>query len=112
LFLTERATFYEPNDPMSRGHLFANEAGIHWEKEKTRPSIPLMQGKFAMFWYEGNLGSGATSVDYSMRAMKTYAALNHVDFLNDQDQTISALRLYRERHAMSWAMWGLHCTEW
>jgi len=77
-----------------------------------RPSVPLMQGEFAMFAYEGNLGSGATSVDYFMRAMKTYAALNNADFFNNQDWTKSALRLQHERYAMSWVMWGFYCTEW
>jgi hypothetical protein len=105
-------TFTDPNDSKTRGRRFAEEAEIHFEKEKDRPSIPLLQGQLAMFVYEGNLASGSKSVDYFMRAMKTHTALNNPHFLNPQGQGKSEARLQREREGLSWVMWGMYCTEW
>lgn len=112
LSTTERSTYSDSEDSKSRGRRFADEAERHFEDEKDQPSIPLLQGQFAMFVYEGNLGSGAKSVDYFMRAMKTYAALNNADFLDIHGQGKSERRLQREREGLSWVMWGLYCTEW
>ncbi|KAF3036548.1 hypothetical protein E8E12_004068 [Didymella heteroderae] len=112
LSTTEQITFSDPEDSKSRGRRFADEAERHFENEKDRPSIPLLQGQFAMFVYEGNLGSGAKSVDYFMRAMKTYEALNNAEFLKIQGQGKGEARLRREREGLSWAMWGMYCTEW
>lgn len=112
LLSTEHETFFDPGDSATRGRRFAEEAEKYFEKEKDQPSIPLLQGQFAMFVYEGNVGAGSKSIDYLMRAMKTYETLNDIKFLDPKVQGKSEARLQGEKEGLSWVMWGLYCAEW
>lgn len=95
--------------------MFAEEAEKLLEEEEHRPSIPLLQGQFAMFVYEGNVDGGSKSIDYFMRMVETYEALNDVDVLTPQihgKEEKSNERLQREMEGLSWIMWGVYCVEW
>lgn len=70
-----------------------------------------MQGLFALFVYEGNLGSGAKAIEHFFHAIKVYADLNDGDCFS-RPRTASGPRLQREREAVSWCMWGFYCCEW
>ncbi|KAJ4988201.1 C6 transcription factor [Stagonosporopsis vannaccii] len=107
LFTMEQVTFSDPDDSRTRGRRFAEEAERHFEKEKDHASIPLLQGQYAMFVYEGNLGSGVRSIEFFMQAMKTHAALNQVSFLDTRGQGKTEARLQKEREGLSWVMWGI-----
>ncbi len=108
----ESETYLETKDPSTRGRQFAEEAEITLQQEVDTPSIPLYQGLWAMFCYEGNLGGGQKAVDYLLMALETYKAVNHTSVLQAQGTSIDEPRFQRERHAISWCMWGLYATEW
>ncbi|KAJ4992891.1 hypothetical protein SVAN01_01595 [Stagonosporopsis vannaccii] len=112
LLTTEHETFSESGDHGTRGQKFAKEAQRHFEKEKHQPSIPLLQGQFAMFAYEGNLDGGVKAIDYFMGTVETYEALNNSDFLDRESTREDEGRLQREMEGLSWIMWGFYCTEW
>lgn len=104
--------FADPNDPTTRGRAFAEEAEWHLDKEKNVPTIPLLQGLYAMHWYEGNLGSGSKSIEYLQGAINTFEELNTPTFLESQADERDGLRLFRESEGLSWTMWGMYCAEW
>lgn len=112
MFTTNHTTYTDPADSRSRGRQFAEEAKRHYEKEKDQPCIPLMQGQFSMFVYEETIGSGSKSMEFLMSTFDTHRALNNVAFLNPPLDGKSEERLQREREGLSWAMWGLYCSEW
>jgi len=76
-----------------------------------RPSLPLLQGLYALFVYEGLLGTGTKSVHYFLRSMDVYKALNSMDALQ-QSERVDKARRQREKPATSWCMWGFYCCEW
>ena len=112
LCTTEDAALSDSSDYRTRGRKFAEEAERHFKDEKKRPSIPLLQGQFAMFLYEGNADGGSSSIDYFMRTVKTYEALNVPESLRSQDPEISATRKQKEEEGLSWILWGVYCAEW
>jgi hypothetical protein len=112
LCTTEDAALSDPSDHRTRGRKFAEEAERHFKDEKNRPSIPLLQGQFAMFLYEGNVDGGSSSIDYFMGTVKTYEALNVPESLGSRDPEISATRKRKEQEGLSWIMWGVYCAEW
>ena len=65
-----------------------------------------------MFCYEGNFGDGVKSVEYLKRAFDTYNALNHAEMLRPPVGAADHARIQRERHALSWSMWGFYIVEW
>jgi hypothetical protein len=101
-----------PDEVETRGRRFADEAYEHYEKEKGHASLTRLQGEFAMFLYEGILGSGKQSVYFFLNTMKTFAALNNVDSMTPHSLNKSPMRIAREKEAFSWCMWGLYCVEW
>lgn len=101
-----------PGDHTTRGRQFADEAQRHFEEEKHQPSIPLLQGQFAMFAYEGNLDGGVKAIDYFLGTISTYEALNNAGFLDRETTCENDLRSQREMEGLSWIMWGFYCTEW
>lgn len=95
--------------------MFAAEAERHLDKEMHHPSIPLLQGQFAMFVYQGNLDGGSKSIDYFMHMIATYEDLNNDDLLDPQNhgnKEKSDERLQKEMEGASWVMWGIYCVEW
>ena len=102
----------DPSDHRTRGRQFAEEAKRHFEDENNRPSIPLLQGQFAMFLYDGNVDGGSSSIDYFMGTVETYEALNVSEFLESRDPGISATRMRKEEEGLSWILWGVYCSEW
>lgn len=113
LYSMDPSTFAVHDDPKTRGRRFAEEAERHLEKEKSTPSITLLQGLHAMFCYEGNLGSsGLTSIGYYNEAIETFKALNNPEFIPSQNEGKSDSRLQKELEGMSWVMWGYYITEW
>ncbi|KAJ8113959.1 hypothetical protein OPT61_g4046 [Boeremia exigua] len=112
LLTTKDVTSSNPEDRAIRGRKFAEEAERHFEKEKSQPSIPLLQGQFAMFAYKGNVDGGTNSIDYFMGAIETYEALNKIDFLESLSSGNSESRMQEEHVGLSWVMWGFYCTEW
>ena len=104
------ATFKDPEDSKSRGRLWADEAEALLGKTE-RPSLPLLQGLYALFVYEGNLGSGSRSVDYFLRSIDVYKALNVANMLQSTTG-VNEARLQHEWQATSWCMWGFYCCEW
>ena len=103
-------TFKYSEDSNSRGRRWADEAEVLLEKI-SRPSISLLQGLYALFVYEGNIGTGTSSVDYFLRSMDVYKSLNETYSLQRREGENEA-RLQRERQAISWCMWGFYCCEW
>lgn len=112
LLVADDATFAESGDHTTRGREFAKEAEKYYEKEKSQPSIPLLQGQFAMFAYEGNLDGGTKAIDYFMGTVETYEALNNSTFLDRQSSGANGARMQQEVEGLSWVMWGFYCTEW
>ncbi|KAF2850428.1 hypothetical protein T440DRAFT_396867, partial [Plenodomus tracheiphilus IPT5] len=112
LFTTNTTAFTMSEDPKTRGRQFAEEAERHYAREKLLPSIPLLQGQFAMFCYEGCLDSGTKSIGYYSGMIQTYKLLNNHEILAARDADKSKERIRREREALSWVMWGTYCTEW
>ena len=108
---TEDAALSDSSDYRTKGRKFAEEAERHFKDEKDRPSIPLLQGQFAMFLYEGNAG-GSSSIDYFMGTVKTYEDLNVPESLRFRDPEISATRKQMEEEGLSWILWGVYCAEW
>lgn len=112
LIITEHPSSTHSEDLSTRSRQFAEEAESHLEYEKEAPSITLLQGQFAMFAYEGNVGAGTKAIDYFLDAMRTYEALNTVHVLEPQSYGKDEARLLREKEGLSWVMWGLYCAEW
>ena len=112
LCTTEDAALSDSSDYRTRGRKFAEEAERHFKDEKKRPSIPLLQGQFAMFLYEGNADGGSSSIDYFMGTVETYEALNVPESLRSRDPEISATRKQKEEEGLSWILWGVYCAEW
>ncbi|TQV98917.1 hypothetical protein V2A60_007385 [Cordyceps javanica] len=110
LYSMDPATYKSPEDPKTRGRLWADEAEHHLEK-RPRPSIPLMQGLYALFVYEGNLGNGTKSVQYFMRCMDVYRSVNERR-TDPSAKEVHESRRRREKEAESWCLWGLYCYEW
>ncbi|CAI6336051.1 unnamed protein product [Periconia digitata] len=109
LYALEPVTYAVPQDPSTRGRRFADEADAMLQSEYIEPSFALFQGLFAMFCYEGCVGEGKKSVNYLYQAIDIYKALNSVVRLPPvSDETVSQ----RERHAISWSMWGFYIVEW
>lgn len=106
------ATFSVPQNSLTRGQPFAEEAEKHFEKEKLQPSIPLLQGQYAMFCFEGCLGSGSKSMYYLLRSMETYKELNKPEFLRRIVEGKSESRRKQEEGALSWILWGMYVMEW
>lgn len=100
-----------PEDATTRGRQFADAAVVALQKESEKPSIPLYQGLFAMFCYEGNLGGGQKAVSYFLQALEAYKALNNHTILQ-HNALIDPARMKHERHAISWCLWGYYVTEW
>lgn len=71
----------------------------------------MLQGIYALFIYEGNIGEGTKSVQYFMRATEVYKALNEND-VPQRPVTVDESRLQRERQARGWCLWGFYCLEW
>ena len=109
LYTMDPRSFKDSEDTSSRGRRWADEAEIHLAKIH-KPSLPLLQGLFAMFCYEGVVGNGTKSVEYYLRAMDTYKILNEADILPQEG--VDEARLLHERQATSWCMWGFYCCEW
>ena len=103
-------TFTDPGDSKTRGRLWAEEAEVLLEKI-TRPSLPLLQGLWALFCYEGVIGSGTKSVQYFMRGLDVYRSLIDID-QPQGDSSKDEARLRREIQATSWCLWGFYCCEW
>lgn len=103
-------TFKDQDDNKSRGRQWADEAERLLE-DLTKPSMAMLQGIYALFIYEGNLGVGTKSVQYFMRAMEVYKALNE-DVALQRPATVDPSRLERERQATAWCLWGFYCVEW
>ena len=103
-------TFKYSEDSNSRGRRWADEAEILLGKI-SRPSISLLQGLYALFVYEGNIGTGTRSVNYFLRSIDVYKALNEMCSLQQREGKNEA-RLQQERLAISWCMWGFYCCEW
>jgi hypothetical protein len=112
LYTLEPETYSVPQDPTTRGRRFADEAESILQRENGQPSVPMFQGLFAMFCYEGNLGEGTKSIKYFSQAMDIYKELNHTEILQAPTGATDKARLQSERHALSWSMWGLYVTEW
>lgn len=104
------ATLKDVNVSTSRGRIWADEA-IALLEQNPAPSLPLLQGLYCLFVYEGNIGSGERSVHYWRRAMQVYQSLNEHPY-KVSDKRKNAKRLEQERHAISWCMWGFYCCEW
>lgn len=88
------------------------EADWYLNQERHVPSIPLLQGLYAMHWYEGNLGSGRKSIEYLHQAIDIFRQINTPAFLEQQADERDGRRLLQESEALSWVMWGLYCAEW
>ena len=110
LYTMDPANFKDSEDPRSRGRHWADEAEALLENINS-PSLPLLQGLYSLFVYEGNLGLGTKSVHYFLRSMDVYKSLNDVKALQHREGMDEA-RLQRERQATSWCMWGVYCCEW
>ncbi|KAH8702800.1 hypothetical protein GQ44DRAFT_732683 [Phaeosphaeriaceae sp. PMI808] len=111
-YCLESVTFSVPQDSKTRGRRFAEEAYKQYDKEKSRPSIALMQGQYAMFCYEGILGSGQKAVDFLWSAVKTFKELNNTDYLALQGQGWSEMQRLKKKEGLSWVMWGFYVAEW
>jgi hypothetical protein len=101
-----------PQDTKSRGRRFAEEAEALLEQEMKQPSITLLQGLYALFAYEGNLGSGRKSVDYFSRAIAMFDALNATNLQQRHLAGADDVRMRKEHEATSWVLWGLYVAEW
>ncbi|CEI60173.1 unnamed protein product [Fusarium venenatum] len=110
LYTLDPAFFKEPQDSSTRGRRWADEAETLLQKIET-PSIPLLQGLYSLFVYEGVIGEGTKSVNYFLRAMDVYKELNDTWTMHRHGGADDA-RLDRERHAISWCLWGFYCCEW
>jgi hypothetical protein len=110
IYTLEPKCFVDAEDSSTRGRRWADEAYVHLAQIE-EPSFPLLQGLFAMFCYEGVLGSGTKSVEHYLRAMETYEALNKSN-LSRRRLGVDEERIRREYQASSWCMWGFYCTEW
>src|ERR1700753_1989987 len=95
LYALEPATFAVPGDPKTRGRRFADEAERILEQESNLPSITLIQGIYALFVYEGNLGKGSKSVDYFLRSINMFNALNNGNLLQPRGDIVDEVRLQR-----------------
>ncbi|KAF5023005.1 hypothetical protein F66182_4963 [Fusarium sp. NRRL 66182] len=102
--------FKEPQDSSTRGRRWADEAETLLDMI-SKPSIPLLQGLYALFVYEGVIGKGTKSVNYFLRSMDVYRELNEAWIMQPPQSTDDA-RLERERQAISWCLWGFYCCEW
>ncbi|OAA72601.1 Transcription factor [Cordyceps fumosorosea ARSEF 2679] len=111
LYSMDPATYKTPGDSPSRGRLWADEAELLLQ-QCSQPSIPLMQGLYALFVYEGNLRSGQKSIEYFFRCMEMHGALDESLRRKLTNNTRLTPRQRREREAISWCMWGLYCYEW
>jgi hypothetical protein len=105
-------TFAVANDSNSRGRQFADEAEVLLGRESNHQSIAFLQGLYALFAYEGNLGNGSKSVTYFLQAIDVFNALNGTDLMEQERDTINEERSQKETEAMSWVLWGLYATEW
>ncbi|KAG7404013.1 Nitrogen assimilation transcription factor nit-4 [Fusarium oxysporum f. sp. rapae] len=111
LYTLDPVTFKDPQDSKSRGRRWADEAEAHLESID-RPSIPLLQGLYALFAYEGNIGNGTKPVAYFMRCIDVYKALNDPVTLETHHKCVDETRLERMKQATSWCLWGFYCVEW
>ncbi|XEV04549.1 hypothetical protein FSHL1_009836 [Fusarium sambucinum] len=110
LYTPDPAFFKEPQDSSTRGRRWAEEAETLLEKIET-PSIPLLQGLYSLFVYEGVIGEGTKSVKYFLRSMDVYKELNDT-WTTQRHGGADDARLERERQAISWCLWGFYCCEW
>jgi hypothetical protein len=76
-----------------------------------KPSLPLLQGLYSLFVYEGVIGEGTKAVKYFLRSMDVYKVLNDT-WTTQQRGGADDARLERERQAISWCLWGFYCCEW
>ncbi|KAF3011008.1 hypothetical protein E8E13_010819 [Curvularia kusanoi] len=112
LFTSEHAAFSDPGDYMTRGRRFAEEAEQHLERKIGGPSIPLLQGQFAMFVFESNVHGGSESMKYFQGAMETYEALINNGSFERQSVGKTDARGRKEEEGLSWVTWGLYCAAW
>lgn len=112
LFTSEDAAFSEPGNYMTRGRQFAEEAEQHAAREKNSPSIPLLQGQFAMFVFEGNVHGGSKSMAYFKRTVETYEALTNNGSFERQSFGKTDARGRKEEEGLSWVTWGVYCAAW
>ncbi|KAF4991467.1 hypothetical protein FDECE_14037 [Fusarium decemcellulare] len=110
LFAPDPIIFTDPQDSTTRGRRWAEEAEALLE-DIDKPSLPLLQGLYSLFVYEGAIGSGTKSVHYFLRSMDVYKELNDAIAVQPREDADKA-RLERERLATSWCMWGFYCCEW
>ncbi|EWZ78317.1 hypothetical protein FOWG_17403 [Fusarium oxysporum f. sp. lycopersici MN25] len=110
LYTLDPVFFKEPQDSSTRGRRWADEAETLLEKID-KPSIPLLQGLYSLFVYEGVIGNGTKSVNYFLRSMNVYKDLNDAWTVQPRQGADDA-RLERERQAISWCLWGFYCCEW
>ncbi|OBS23068.1 hypothetical protein FPOA_03631 [Fusarium poae] len=110
LYSLDPAFYKEPQDSSTRGRRWADEAEILLEKID-KPSLPLLQGLYSLFVYEGVIGEGTKAVKYFLRSMDVYKVLNDT-WTTQQRGGADDARLERERQAISWCLWGFYCCEW
>lgn len=78
----------------------------------TRKSC-LLQGLYALFLYEGYIGSGSKAYQYFMRPIEVYNALNQTyTHPLQRRKGVDKARLLRDGQATSWCLWGFYCAEW
>lgn len=112
MYPTDYRSSTESEDLSALGRRFAEEAEGHLAREKEAPSVTLLQGQFAMFAYEGNVGTGTKAIDYFLDALKTYEALNSTSLVEARRGGKGEARFLREKDGWSWIMWGFYCAEW
>lgn len=110
LYSMDPRTYKDPEDPTTRGRLWAEEAELLLQS-CSEPSVTVMQGLYALFVYEANLGNGSKSLEFFIRCMAMYNIFNESTNYETAGVVYDS-RLRREKEATSWCMWGLYCYEW
>ncbi|KAI1035524.1 hypothetical protein LB504_005627 [Fusarium proliferatum] len=112
LYTTDPIIFSIPDEPSTRGKIFAQEAIQCLKQEDTMPSLPVAQGLALMYVYEGALGNGETALEFHRLMQSRYMALRLDDIYRSTDTAIAGSRQRAEAHALSWIQWGFYVWDW
>jgi hypothetical protein len=112
LYTTQNATFYTPNDPVTRGVAFAREAERLLILEQKIPSLPVAQGLAALYVYEGNLGKLPMLLRYGDYFYRAHEKLEWDTWLQHGNESTDRHQDITIRQGVSRIQWGFYVCEW